>query len=140
MAMDNKCIRFALAGMQFEYDENKEQYNIEAHGISLRTGARVFFDYDYIEREDIDNECKEVRYNIIGDTSAGNALSKDYIEKVKVAIGNVRKFSGDINDILFVVYTERQFTDTNGKKIDTIRLISARRATSFERGLYYGKY
>ena len=29
---------------------------------------------------------------------------------------------------------------SNGKKIDVTRLISARQATSFERGLYYGKY
>ena len=45
-----------------------------------------------------------------------------------------------INDIVFVVYTERVTTDPTGKKVDVTRLISARLATSFERGIYYGKY
>ena len=44
------------------------------------------------------------------------------------------------NDILFVVYTERVHTIDNGKTIETTRLISARMATNFERGLYYGKF
>ena len=37
---------------------------------------------------------------------------------------------GKVGDVLFVVFTERK---------ETIRLISARLATNFERGLYYGK-
>lgn len=45
-----------------------------------------------------------------------------------------------MNDIVFVVYTERVKTNENGKKADVTRLISARLATDFERGLYYGKY
>ena len=48
--------------------------------------------------------------------------------------------SGEVNDIVFVVYTERVQTNENGKKADVTRLISARLATDFERGLYYGKY
>ena len=47
---------------------------------------------------------------------------------------------GEINDIIFVVYTERVQIERNEEKIDVVRLISARFATSFERGLYYGKY
>lgn len=43
------------------------------------------------------------------------------------------------NSIFFVVYTERIQIDDNGQTIDVTRLISARMATSFERGLYYGK-
>ena len=53
-------------------------------------------------------------------------------------IGNT--LIGQINEILFVVYTERIHIDANGKETDVTRLISARLATSFERGLYYGKY
>ena len=45
----------------------------------------------------------------------------------------------DINDILFVVYTDRIEIEKNGKKVDVTRLISARLATDFERGVYYGK-
>ena len=44
------------------------------------------------------------------------------------------------DDILFVVYTERTKINCDGKDIDVIRLISARYATNFERGIYYGKY
>ncbi len=47
---------------------------------------------------------------------------------------------GEINDIIFVVYTERVQIDGNEEKTDVTRLISARFATNFERGLYYGKY
>ena len=43
---------------------------------------------------------------------------------------------GKSEDILFVVYTEREQKENT----TVTRIISARRATSFERGLYYGKY
>ena len=48
----------------------------------------------------------------------------------------MRMTLGTVGEMLFVVYTERN------RKDNTIitRIISARRATSFERGLYYGKY
>lgn len=51
---------------------------------------------------------------------------------------NVSKHAGK-DDILFVVYTERVKRTENGKEIEVTRLISARYATNFERGLYYGK-
>ena len=46
---------------------------------------------------------------------------------------------GKVNEILFVVYTERVRIEESGTKTDVTRLISARMATEFERGLYYGK-
>jgi len=51
----------------------------------------------------------------------------------------VDQFIGRGNEILFVVYTERVRIEKNGLKTDVTRLISARLATDFERGLYYGK-
>ena len=54
-------------------------------------------------------------------------------------IGNIDQFIGKVNEILFVVYTERVRVEENGTKTDVTRLISARMATEFERGLYYGK-
>lgn len=54
-------------------------------------------------------------------------------------IGNIDQFIGKVNKILFVVYTERVRIEENGTKTDVTRLISARMATEFERGLYYGK-
>lgn len=48
------------------------------------------------------------------------------------------KDKGDVT--LFVVYTERVAVEENGREVEVKRLISARLATSFERGIYYGKY
>lgn len=128
--MDNeRMVCFTMGGMAFEYDEQKNQINLQKHGISFKSAARVFFDYDRIEFFDDEHSNDENRYDTIGDTSAGMVVHE---------IGNT--LIGQINEILFVVYTERIHTDANGKETDVTRLISARLATSFERGLYYGKY
>ena len=131
--MESTTVSFTIAGVAFEYDVNKEQINIQKHGISFRTAARVFFDDDYIEEYDSAHSDDEKRYNVIGDVSAGNA-------KLRAAIGNVDRFYGKTEDILYVVYTERIKKNDNGKVFEVIRLISARLANNFERGLYYGQY
>ena len=127
-------VSFSLGGMQFEYDEEKNQANIKKHGISFKSAARVFFDYDRIELFDEENSDNEERYDTIGDTSAGAILNGNTI------IGNAEPSNERINDILFVVYTERVRIETSGEEHEITRLISARLATNFERGLYYGKY
>ena len=124
-----KLVRFSLGGMLFEYDETKNQKNIKNHGISFRQAARVFFDYDRIELFDEGHSGQEDRFNIIGDTSAGGLT----------VIGSLSDAVTSIDDILFVVYTEREMIDDGGRIVEIIRIISARLATSFERGLYYGK-
>lgn len=131
----NRTVRFTLGGMLFEYDEEKNRVNIRKHGISFRSAARVFFDYDRIEMYDEENSSTEDRYDTIGDTSAGNLVRGS-----GTVIGNVDVSLESVNDILFVVYTERSAAVENGQTVDITRLISARMATSFERGLYYGKY
>lgn len=130
---DQNTVSFTIAGIAFEYNAQKEQINIQKHGISFRTAARVFFDDDYIEEFDSTHSDNEKRYNVIGDVSAGNA-------KLHAAIGNVDYFYGETDDILYVVYTERIKKREKGKDYEVIRLISARLANSFERGLYYGQY
>ena len=85
----------------FEWDENKNKSNIKKHGISFQTASRVFDDVNRIEMYDEENSITEDRYNTIG----------------------------MVDDILFVVYTERN---------EKIRLISARIAEEPERRLYYG--
>ncbi|MBD5148831.1 MAG: BrnT family toxin [Oscillibacter sp.] len=114
--------------MLFEYDSEKNRKNIEKHGISFKSAARVFFDYDRIELYDESHSEDEDRYDTIGSTSAGNLT----------IIGNLQD-DHRIDDILFVVYTERAIIDEDGKSREVTRLISARLATSFERGVYYGK-
>lgn len=132
----NHNVTFALGGMVFEYDEHKNQINIKKHGIPFTAAARVFFDYDRIEMTDDAHNEDEQRYDTIGDTSAGNVMAASD----KHAIGSFNQSIGKINDILFVVYTERIRVEADGTETEITRLISARLATSFERGLYYGKY
>lgn len=120
-------VRFSFGGMTFEYDVEKNRLNKKKHGIPFSYATRVFFDYDRIELFDDSHSDDEDRYDIIGSASAGN-------------LNVIGRLSGNGNDdILFVVYTERSITGANGKRVDVVRLISARFATSFERGLYYGK-
>ncbi len=133
---DTRTVVFSLNGMLFEYDEEKNRQNIKKHGISFRSAARVFFDYDRIEFYDEENSTTEDRYDTIGDTSAGRLNS---VSSGSTVIGNVEIFAADVDDILYVVYTERIREECGGKRQDVTRLISARLATSFERGLYYGK-
>ena len=122
-------VQFTLGGLFFEYDPEKNRKNIEKHGISFKSAARVFFDYDRIELYDEAHSGDEDRYDTIGDTSAGNLT----------IIGNLQD-ARRVDDILFVVYTERVVVDEDGKSKEITRLISARLATSFERGVYYGKH
>ena len=130
---EHKTVSFVLGGLNFEYDRDKEDANIQKHGISFRAAARVFFDDNYIEAYDDDNEFGEPRYDIIGDASVAGGTSG------RTIIGNIEDFAGDVRDILYVVYTERDKEIVNGKTVEVIRLISARLANDFERGLYYGK-
>lgn len=125
-----KMVRFTLGDMVFEYDEEKNRKNIEKHGISFKSAAWIFFDYDRIEMFDEEHSEDEDRYNTIGDTSAGNLT----------IIGNPGDPEDSLNDILFAVYTERETVSQEGKSVEVTKLISARLTTSFERGLYYGKY
>ena len=81
---------------------------------------------------DEENSIEEDRYDTIGDLSAGQSVM---FSKQDMLIGSITK-----EDVLFVVYTERVKKLVNGDEIEVTRLISARYATSFERGLYYGKY
>ena len=89
--------------MQFEWDEEKAALNLKKHGVRFETAARVFFDENRIELFDSIHSDEEERYNTIG----------------------------MVDNILFVVYTERK---------NRVRLISARPANRKERRLYYDHY
>ena len=85
----------------FEWDDEKNQINLRKHGIDFSDAAQIFFDENRIERFDKFHSDDEDRWQVIG----------------------------KVNDVLFVIYTER------GEKI---RLISARKANAYERRIYYG--
>lgn len=127
MGSENRDVQLFLGDMIFEYDAEKNLKNIEKHGVSFAAAARVFFDYDRIEIYDEEHSEEEDRYLTIGDTSAGDLVISRSTEK-------------PIQDILFVVHTERETAFLNGRPVEVTRLISARTATGFERGIYYGKY
>ncbi len=132
---ENKTISFTLGNLNFEYDENKNSDNIKKHGISLKTAARVFFDYDRIELYDGEHSSFEDRYRVIGDEGIG----RYWINVNGTLIGNLSHFINRVGEILLVVYTDRTVIEVDRKKKEIIRIISARRATDFERRLYYGK-
>ncbi|MBQ6006807.1 MAG: BrnT family toxin [Selenomonadaceae bacterium] len=86
-----------------EWDDNKAELNFKKHGIRFKVAARVFLDENRIDEFDEEHS--------------------DYEER--------RKVIGMVENILFVVYTER------GEKL---RLISARNATRREKEDYYGQF
>lgn len=85
----------------FEWDSEKARINKLKHKVSFETAANVFFDENRIERLDDEHSDNEERWQVIG----------------------------MIEDILFVIYTERE---------DRTRIISARKANRAERRIYYG--
>lgn len=91
---------------------------LSQHGLPLSIGARVFFDDFRIELDDTLHGDAEQRYDVIGSSIAG--------------IG----YTGN-DEILFVVYTERETITEEGVDIEVTRLISVRLANNFERGVYY---
>lgn len=88
--------------MEFEFDSDKDDINWRKHRIRLSAAAFVFSDPYRLERLD-DGDYGEERWQTLG----------------------------RVDDILFVVYTER---------CAKIRLISARLATKSEKRSYYGDY
>ena len=92
-----------IEGLIIEWDDNKAALNWKKHKIYFEDAARVFLDDNRIDEFDEEHSDFEER----------------------------RKVIGMVENILFVVYTER------GEKL---RLISARNATRKEKEDYYGQF
>ena len=86
----------------FEWDDEKNRINNRKHNVDFYDAAKVFADEYRIEWFDEIHSDEEDRYITLG----------------------------MVNEILFVVYTERE---------DRIRLISARLADRDERRKYYAR-
>ena len=95
-------MKLKIDGLNIEWDIQKNSLNIRKHHISFKDAARIFFDKNRVELYDERHSEEEDRFITIG----------------------------MVNEILFVVYTER---------LDTLRIISARIATPSEKEIYYGK-
>jgi len=85
--------------MEFAWRSEKEQENIAKHGINFTDAREIFRDPFRMERHDDDSSNEEDRWQTMG----------------------------YFNDVLFVVYTERE---------DVTWIISARVAEPFERRIY----
>ena len=92
-----------IEGLIIEWDDNKAALNWKKHKIYFEDAARVFLDDNRIDEFDEEHSDFEER----------------------------RKVIGMVENVLFVVYTER------GEKL---RLISARNATRKEKEDYYGQF
>ena len=91
-----------IGGVLVEWDEKKAALNKQKHGVSFETAALIFTDENRIERRDNKHSQEEDRWQVIG----------------------------MVNDVLFVVYTER---------FEALRLIMARGASPKERREYYDR-
>ena len=95
-------IERTIDGQLVIWDKKKAALNLQKHGVAFEDAALVFADENSITRYDERHSQDEDRWQIIG----------------------------MVNDVLFVVYTERG---------EALRLISARLATPNERREYYGR-
>jgi uncharacterized DUF497 family protein len=90
----------------FAWDTQKAIVNFMKYGVSFEEAATIFSDPDGLDWEDVTHSTQEKRYKRLGVSTEGK--------------------------ILIVVYTVRRLTDAK----ETIRLISARRASRKERKAY----
>ena len=91
-----------IANQKVEWDDKKAAINKQKHGIDFEDAALVFADENRIESRDKKHSQDEERWQVIG----------------------------MVDDVLFVVYTER---------LDAVRLIMAREASPKERRIYYDR-
>jgi uncharacterized protein len=92
----------------FTWDTGKATRNLERHGVSFEEPATVFADPLALEWEDLEHSHHEARFKRLGLSSQGR--------------------------ILILVYSNRRLK--NGE--ETLRIITARRASPKEREAYAG--
>jgi uncharacterized DUF497 family protein len=60
--------------MRFEYDEEKNEYNLARHGVDFPTAALIFDDPYAMTIRDVLHDEDEERYNTVGEFSPGSIL------------------------------------------------------------------
>ncbi|MBD1814177.1 BrnT family toxin [Microcoleus vaginatus DQ-U2] len=70
---------YRLQGVEFEWDTNKFQINLEKHGVSFEEAAEVFFDPFYQEGDATAND--EQRNFILGYSRTQRLLLVVYVER-----------------------------------------------------------
>ncbi len=92
----------------FSWDAPKALRNYQTHGVTFEEASTVFSDPDALDWDDLEHSEEGLRATRIGFSTNGR--------------------------VLFVVYTLRRLKDGT----ETIRIISARQASSKEREAYAG--
>ncbi|WP_017715647.1 BrnT family toxin [Kamptonema formosum] len=78
--------------MEFEWDPNKAELNLEKHGVSFQEAATVFNDPLSATFPDPDHSARESRYIIIGRSRLGQLLVVAHTDRgEKVRIISARK-------------------------------------------------
>ena len=70
--------------MKFDWEEDKNEYNIAKHGVSFKEAETVFYDKNWIKLTDenhTDNSGKEDRFYAIGKSLYKNMLMVCYCER-----------------------------------------------------------
>ena len=60
--------------IRFEWDENKNQINIDKHGVSFEEALTVFYDPDALVKHDEEHSKDEDRFLILGISEALHLL------------------------------------------------------------------
>ena len=60
--------------MRFEYDEQKNEYNLGRHGVDFPTAALIFDDPYAMTIRDVLHDEDEEWYNTVGEFSPGSIL------------------------------------------------------------------
>ena len=58
----------------FKWDENKNNINVQKHGVTFKEALTVFFDEEALLINDIYHSDEEDRFVLIGQSSKGNIL------------------------------------------------------------------
>lgn len=60
--------------MDFEWDDNKANHNVQKHGVSFPEASTVFYDPLSMTFDDPDHSDQEARFIILGQSTAGRLL------------------------------------------------------------------
>ena len=67
--------------VDYDWDDEKAESNLEKHGVSFEEAATVFDDPLYVDFYDPDHSFDEHRYLIMGQSTAGRLLIVSYTER-----------------------------------------------------------
>ena len=120
---EHQDVFFKLGDIQFVWDKAKSDKCYAERGFDFRTAAMVFNDEACINEPDPTHSIDEERFFGIG-VPTSDAMSEE-------------AYIGEVNHVLYVVYTERALDDDDdGSDVVYQRIISARLATNKEKKLY----